>query len=161
MSERQMSEDQCPECGTLISGGLEGCRDILDDLAYRFPAAGPEMRLHRLIVDTFCLQHPRTYCRSAKSMAAHLAGLCCGLEFGGHPNVYGALQQWLNGPKDLERPDPPPQTAGITIHQVATAPVSQDLARAIEKWAEAVWFLWSPYHELARQWLKEALRERV
>jgi hypothetical protein len=159
MSEIQESEMQCPECGALISGGLEGCRALLNNLAHRFPAAGPGMRLRRLVVDAFCLQHPASYCHSAKSMAAHLGGLCCGLEFGGHPKVYRALQQWLNGPKHLQRPDPPPRATGITIHHVVAAPLSQNLAQTIEAWSQIVWSSWSPHHGLARQWLKAALGE--
>jgi Family of unknown function (DUF5946) len=37
-------------------------------------------RYHRLAVDAYCLQHPLRYCESAKSLAAHLCGLCIRFE---------------------------------------------------------------------------------
>ena len=40
-------------------------------------------RVHRLLVDTYCVQHPERYCVSFKSLAAHLVGLCWSLEHSG------------------------------------------------------------------------------
>lgn len=50
------------------------------------------------------MQHPDTYCRSAKSCAAHLTRLRRGLEHGADPKVYRAIQRWLNGAVALEKP---------------------------------------------------------
>ncbi|GAC1654933.1 MAG: hypothetical protein NVS4B8_30120 [Herpetosiphon sp.] len=33
--------------------------------------------------DAYCMQHIEPYCHSAKSYAAHLTRLCCGIEYGG------------------------------------------------------------------------------
>jgi hypothetical protein len=67
-----------PDCAR-GNGGLPGDHGLLardfTDAAY--------FRVHRMIVDTYCLQHPDRYCVSAKSLAAHLTGLCWLIEHGG------------------------------------------------------------------------------
>ena len=70
-----------------------GCQALYDALAV--PGAGALGLIARrdLAFDAYCMQHPETYCRSAKSYAAHLTRLCCGLEFGGDPRVYRAIQR--------------------------------------------------------------------
>lgn len=90
-------------------------------------------------------------------MASHLAGLCCGLEFSGHPNVYRALQRWLSGPRTLRRPDPPNESANVTVHDVWAAFVSEGFEESVELWAKTVWKAWSQHQPLAREWVKAAL----
>ena len=119
------------------------------------------MRVHRLIVDSYCLQHPDSYCRSSKSMAAHLAGLCCGLEYGGHPRVYGALQHWLSGPKnDLSRPTPPAEQDGTTVDDVCRTLGSSAFVKVVEDWAATVWTQWRDDQPYARQCVQAAIGKR-
>lgn len=127
----------------------------------RTPGGGPGMRVHRLVVDSYCLQHPASYCRSPKSMAAHLAGLCCGLEFGGHPKVYGALQRWLSGPReDLSRPTPPDGRAGTGVGDVRRSIGTSDFVATVERWAAEVWEHWRPHQPYARQCVQSAIGKR-
>ena len=59
-----------------IKGGETGCQKIFEDLLARDFGNVLYFRSHRMLVDTYALQHPERYCVSAKSLAAHLTGLC-------------------------------------------------------------------------------------
>jgi Family of unknown function (DUF5946) len=90
--------DKCPDCGAKVSGGRDGCEALWHEAFYvnriEHPAA----------FDAYCMQHLEKYCASAKSYAAHLTRLCCGLEYDGEPHIYTMLQKWLNGNKPIEKP---------------------------------------------------------
>ena len=64
-------------------------------------------RVYRVAFDAYCMQHPEDYGASARSYAAHLVGLCCGVERAGDAKAYRAIPHWLNGPKTIEKPDAP------------------------------------------------------
>src|ERR671930_274365 len=68
------------------------------------PRAGAQ---RDLAFDAYCMQHPATYCRSAKSYAAHLMRLACGVEHDGARTVYDAIRRWLDGHVQLEKPPVP------------------------------------------------------
>jgi len=62
----------CPEYGGKVKGGRGGCQALFDEITY---AMGRDPRIgaiHRLSLDTYCMQHIESYCASAKSYAAHL-----------------------------------------------------------------------------------------
>ncbi len=88
-----MSEDHCPDCGALVEGGREGCQQLMDTLNVQAFGDAGLGRSRDLAFDTYCMQHLEKYCLSAKSYAAHLTRLCCGLEYNRNPAVYGALQK--------------------------------------------------------------------
>ncbi|MHB9091486.1 MAG: DUF5946 family protein [Chloroflexota bacterium] len=71
----------CSGCGRVLPGGTEGCQALFQAVGARAVRDLAYARTRLLTVDTYCLQHPDRYCRSAKSLAAHLAGLCWSLEF--------------------------------------------------------------------------------
>ena len=92
-----MSEtvEVCEGCGLAIASGTAGCQAIMDELTARGFSDASYGRVHRLFVDTYCLQHPDPYCVSFKSFAAHLTGVCWTLEYGGSPGtVSEALRKW-------------------------------------------------------------------
>jgi hypothetical protein len=107
-----MTMEACSGCGWAVAGGTQGCRARFDELIARDFGDATFFAVHRLFVDTYSVQHPDQFCRSAKSLAAHLAGLCLILE-GGEPAATGAafLNRWLNGPGRLEKPDCRPGAA--------------------------------------------------
>ena len=115
-------------------------------------------RVHRLMVDTYALQHPERYCASAKSLAAHLSGLCSILERGGsRARGSDALRRWLDGGRaDLEKPELPARRGELTIADVrgAEGPVAYD--EAVERWARSTWEAYAPLHGLARSWVEAA-----
>ncbi len=118
--------------------------------------------MHRLLIDTFGMQHPKRSCESAKSYAAHLTGLCCGVEYNGALSVQAALQRWLNGPAEaigITRPTEPDHRGTRTIRYVYDVANETEFAARLHEWAREVWDAYSSQHELARNWVKEALGE--
>ena len=149
--------ERCDGCGLVVDGGTEGCQSLFDELRARQLVAST-YQLQRLTVDTYCLQHPERYCVSAKSLAAHLTGLCWALEFSGRPSGLRALQQWLDGPgRRVEKPPVPSFRGALTVADVIGAPDPEGRAVAIGRWAQSTWDAYSALHPVARRWVEEAL----
>lgn len=145
----------CPACGAPL-GGRAGCQaafDALSAASWTSPARGS---VHHLLVDAYCMQHPEDYCRSAKSYAAHLAGLCCGVESGGDSRLYWTIARWLDGARELTKPAVPSARGMVTVADAAGATNDAAYAAHVRVWARAVWAAYSPQHELARTWLRAA-----
>ena len=95
-----MTDARCPECGARGAATVEAC-------AQRFNALGLERfddselaTDWRLVVDCYAVQHD-DYIRSARSLAAHLTGVCIALEHRGDEALLRAVQQWLGRTRDL------------------------------------------------------------
>ncbi len=145
------------DCGACVRTGRAGCQAVFYEiaaLAYRDPSYG---RLHNLVVDAYCMQHVETYCKSAKSYAAHLARLCCGIEFQGNREAYAAIQQWLDGAVSLEKPQTLSYVGNLTIIDVRAARSAQEHSRLVHNWSQNVWEAYTEQHELARTWVRQAL----
>ncbi len=105
-----MPEHVCHECGAAL-GGVDGCVAAINELLVRAQADAQYAGLYRLAFDCFCMQHPERQCVSAKSYAAHLMGLCHGLERHAVPLTYWAIPKWLNTPRALVKPPVLPDRA--------------------------------------------------
>ena len=92
--------------------------------------------IHRLKV---ALQHPDVFCVSAKSFAAHLAGLCIGVESESNPFLMTALQKWPNGRRLIENPTLQGTFCSTTIADVMKSETQAEYHRAARLWAERVW----------------------
>jgi hypothetical protein len=75
----------------VVRGGTAACQAIFDELLARDFSDIAYFQVHRMMVDTYCLQHPDRYCVSAKSLAAHLTGLCRLIEHDGSRAVGSEL----------------------------------------------------------------------
>src|SRR5262245_2354939 len=117
--------------------------------------------VYRLAFDTYCMQHVDTYGVSAKSYAAHLMGLCCGVEHEGKAAVYDVIHRSLNGRPSLERPASLGERGTITLTTVAAAAEPDEYARWVRWWAADVWNAYAAQHELARELLATALGGRL
>jgi uncharacterized protein DUF5946 len=144
--------EPCEGCGLVVDGGTEGCQSLFDELRSR-ELVTSTYQAQRMTVDTYCVQHPDRYCVSAKSLAAHLTGLCWALEYSGYPSGLKALQRWLNGPARIEKPALPPFRGALTIADVGDTPDPE----AIRRWARSTWEAYAPLHPIARQWVDEAI----
>ncbi len=152
-----MRADCCPECGAPVAGGREGCQAVFDGLAAQ---AFSDLRygaVYQLAFDAYCMQHPARYCRSAKSYAAHLTRLCCGIEHDGAPEVYAAIQRWLDGRVDLERPATLSRRGQMTVVDVRAAQNPEEHKQLVRAWAGSVWEAYTAQHDLARRWIAVAL----
>ena len=97
--------------------------------------------------------------RSAKSYAAHLTGAYVAIECAPVAETNRAVQQWLSGPKALQRPDQPEpgQRGTLTILHVHAATDPDDHIRRVREWAGSVWAAWQTFHPIAKQWTDEAV----
>lgn len=147
----------CPDCGAHGVNGRAGCQALYDEITARAYDDWRYAAKQTLAFDTYCMQHPDTYCRSAKSYAAHLTRLCCGLEFDGRTAVYTAIQQWLNGQVVLEKPPVLTARGSLTIAEITVAQLPEEHNQLVQEWAKNVWDAYAWQQELARQWVAQAL----
>ena len=147
--------EPCPGCGH--PGGAEACFDLFEAIIARDYSDPLFLRCHRLFVDAYCLQHPELRCISAKSLAAHLAGLCQILEEGASEATGSdTLHRWLNGPGVLEKPPLPAQRGALTMADLDGIDDPAAWREAVRRWAESVWAAYAELHPLARRWSSEA-----
>jgi len=144
-----------------MDGGAAGCEALFNELGARDFSDPRYGATHELLVDAYCLQHPEPYCHSAKSYAAHLTRMCCGLEYGGKREIYAAIPRWMSGPAKIERPETLAQRGTMTITDLRAATTPEEHKRIVRKWAENVWQAYAPQHEMARRWLKDALGQKA
>lgn len=161
MAEDERRRGRCTECGAALAGGSAECRAAMEELLARDFSDPTYFRVHRLLVDTYALQHPQRFCVSAKSLAAHLTGLCWLLEHDGSKAVGSrALGRWLNGNPGIEKPAIPEHRGEITIADVRGAANAKAHGEAVEHWARSTWEAYAPLHSLARSWVRQALAHR-
>jgi hypothetical protein len=145
----------CPDCGAPGVGGRAGCQERFDRVFDPSNLALAPVR--DLAFDAYCMQHLERYCRSAKSYAAHLTRLCCGVEFAGDPRRYAAIQRWLNGNRQLEKPALLAFLGKRTIADVSITGTIEEQKAQVRLWAQDVWAAYASQHELARTWLENAI----
>jgi len=151
----------CWGCGLVIEGGFAGCQALWNELLARHFSDATYFGVHRLAVDTYCLQHPDGYCASFKSLAAHLAHACWSLEFGGGRAIPSeAIRLWVERNPGMEKPPLPAFHGALTITHVAVAEDAQSHRRLVDEWARATWDAYAPLHVTARDWVRAALDDR-
>ena len=152
-----MPVEACAGCGWVVEGGSSGCRNRFDEALARDFSDARYFRVHRLFVDTYSLQHPDEFCASPKSLAAHLVGLCMILEDEASKATGGAeLRAWLDGKRDLLKPEIPRQRGAITIGDLPMDAEPAAWAEAVGGWAEETWQAYEALHSTAREWLRLA-----
>lgn len=156
----QNNDANCPACGAPGVGGRMGCQAHFDQIGYRAASDPKIAAVHDLAFDTYCMQHVETYCVSAKSYAAHLTRLCCGIEYHGDRAVYAALPRWLNGKVDLEKPPILSKRGAMTIADVLTDDDVDAQIKRIREWANVVWSAYHSQHAIAHVWIKAALESK-
>lgn len=148
----------CTGCGLVIENGTAGCHALFEEMTLRDFSDVRYGRVHRVLVDAYCLQHPERYCISAKSLAAHLCGTCDTVERNGSSGeINERLRRWLDGPGRLTKPPLPAFRGSVTIGDVAAAATPEDHYAAVERWSRDVWAAYASLHAIARQWLDEAM----
>ena len=151
-----LGEERCAGCGAMILGAELGCQAVWDEISimiYTHPAYAAS---HDLAFDAYCMQHPEKYGRSAKSYAAHLTRLCCGIEYQADPGVYAIIRQWLDGKVPLEKPALLRERGQLTVLEVYAASDAAEFRQRVQAWAENVWQAYHSQHDLAHAWIKVA-----
>ncbi len=147
----------CPECDASDTGGYDGCHALFDEISAQRYADFRYGAVYNLSFDTYCMQHVEPYCRSAKSYAAHLTRLCCGIEFEGNQHVYAAIPRWLNGTVPLKKPEVLTFRGSLTVVDLFEAEDGLAHQILVRQWANEVWQAYSSQHEIAREWIEAAL----
>jgi hypothetical protein len=143
----------------MVDGGTEGCQALFDEETAREYGDARLAGRRRLVVDAYCLQHPDAYCVSAISLAAHLTGVCIGVEHRDRErDLNAAIQRWLNRRPVIAKPALPTDRGRTTIAdlRVATDPTTH--RAAVERWAADAWAAYRELQPLARQWVAAVAR---
>ena len=155
-----MANEICPECGLEPKPWQPNCQTQRDELLARdFEQPALYWVFHRIAVDAYCLQHA-PYVASAKSLAAHLCGLCIAFEHGRNAGQLRQLQQWLSTNPKIERSALPVHRDEITIGRVYGISDPVQFGKAVESWASSVWEAYRTLQPLARDWLSKAVALR-
>lgn len=161
MPEMKETSERCAGCRLAVRGGEAGCQELFEGQLARDFSNVAYFAVHRMLVDTYALQHPERYCASAKSLAAHLTGLCWLVERGGSRAVGSeALRRWLNGNPQLEKPEVPAIRGSLTIGDLPEGEEPGAHAQAVDRWARSTWKAYAALHPLARQWIEQVLASR-
>ena len=150
--------DHCPECRAQVEGGRGGCQALFDEITY---ATQTDLRLaaiHRLALDTYCMQHVESYCASAKSYAAHLIGLCWAIDHPSDPAPVALSLRLVNLNANIVKPTVLSDRGEITLPTLMTSYLANgdvdELVQSIHAWANVVWVAYASQHEIARAWLR-------
>ena len=147
----------CASCGSVPVDGYTSCENMWDDLLAKSFSEFAFARFHRPIVDAYSLQHPAQYCKSAKSYAAHLTGLCCHIEHQGSSEVNRSVQRWLSGNVELDKPPVPHHRGDLTLAHVLGAAAPAEIAECLEEWFRSVWAAFSDLHGTTREWIERVM----
>jgi len=152
--------EQCAECGLRTAAGGADCAGLRDLLFARdFEQPARYWQYHRLAVDSYCVQHS-PYVRSAKSLAAHLCGLCVAVERGNDQELLGGIHKWLSTNPRLDKPELPVSRGALTIGHVSGIEDPALYGRAVGEWARSTWDAYRDLHQIAREWLSLSARHR-
>ena len=84
--------------------------------------------------------------RSAKSLAAHLTGVCAVIEREHEVSrINDAVQRWLSRNPVLERPAPPTSRGTFTVADLGDDP------SGVRAWATSTWEAWTEHHAVANR----------
>lgn len=131
----------------------EECQELFHESSIREFSDFQYAKMNRLKVDAYSLQHPDIFMISAKSFAAHLVGMCIAMDYNNDQHLMRALQKWLNGKMELEKPPVLSYFGSITIADVMKAKSASEYERFVMDWAKCVWGAYAIYHQLAREWV--------
>jgi hypothetical protein len=156
------TEIPCSGCGLNVTGGTAGGQELFDEESARAYGDARFAARRRMLVDTYCLQHPNRYWVSAISIAAHLTGLCVAVERRDREEpLNAALQRWLSRRPRLDKPAPPHDRGDLIIADVRLAADPAEHAGAAEAWAHATWAAYAPLHDIARRWIAQVDPDRA
>ena len=106
------------------------------------------MRIHRLSVDSFAIQHPGSLTdrRAIQSVGLHLARLAMQLEHLRTPQQANDIMLTLGRHKAELIWLEPPRRFAITAKDIAEVAGTPDHSDRVIEWARAAWEDWSAHH---------------
>ena len=97
MSMPSESAEPCAGCGLRVPGGTAGCQAIMDELVARDFSEVLYFRVHRMMVDTYSLQHPDRYCAGGQPRSGE-GHIVMSRSFQSRNVLELAKQECLSGP---------------------------------------------------------------
>lgn len=165
-----MSTSRCPECHALVPdsdgpthgyfGASPGCWAIYGVVLAREYGDPRYMKVHRLTVDAYAVQHPgKPEPRTIQSINVHLLGLYLTLAKKCDPKfVTEAIGRIIEKNKGHFTWLEAPQVAyPITVMDVLGAKEPEKHAEIVRKWAQTTWDSWSAHHDMIAEMAKEVL----
>lgn len=146
----------CDSCGAEPTAGFADCQAMWDHVLAESFSNFAYARFHRQIVDAYSLQHPAQYCKSARSYAAHLTGMCCHMEHDSRAALLSRLQAWLSGLEGLEKPALPDSYGELTVAHASGSGGPDEVASRINEWSRSIWRAYRAQHAIARAWIEQA-----
>lgn len=115
------------------------------------------MRIHRLTVDAYAVQHPGGGDpQSVQSVAIHLMSLCAFFEMGMGAAGAARLSKMAAERKGAyERLERPRSLGRLTVKDVHPARNAEEHVSRVRSWAQSAWAAWSAEHDRIRAWLAE------
>lgn len=154
---------QCVGCGAWVApsegathpyiGASAGCWAVYGEVLAAEYLAG-HLNLHRLLGDSYAVQHPGTASRQAiQSVAVHLISLYYVLERGySADKAMGAMRYALQHADRFFWLEPPAPQGTFTILQVQQALGSPSFAETVQAWAQHNWQAWQMHRETIERW---------
>ncbi|NGX63494.1 MAG: hypothetical protein KR126chlam6_00906 [Candidatus Anoxychlamydiales bacterium] len=158
----------CPGCNAVFEedendpihpyiGASKGCWKFFTEvLAWEGENFGYP-KIHRLLVDSYCAQHPGVKSRkSIQSVAIHLIALYMAVEKQIDLKVItksmdralskGAIFEWLEPPEDM---------GNITILDIKKAKSLKEYEDILYKWARSILKAYSKHHDIIKTWYEK------
>jgi hypothetical protein len=148
----------CPDCKVALPsqpgpvhpyfGASPSCWDLFGKVLAREYSSPQLMKIHRLTVDAYAVQHPGTpEPRSIQSVWVHLAGLYLTVERNlSHAFARRVIGAMAGNSEQLTWLHPPDDFGLITVADVANASNVAAHEEAVKRWAWVAWKAWEVHH---------------
>jgi len=138
---------------------VPGCWDAFGNVVGREFSGWWVGEVHRLVVDSYAVQHPGEGSRQAvQSVGLHLVALHLTLdEAVPNETVTRALQRGAKGTVAFTPLAPPEEPRWMTVLDVLAAATFEEHQAQARAWAASVWEAYRPHHALVRRWAGEVL----
>lgn len=138
-------------------GASPGCWKLYGDVLAKEYSDIEYMKVHRLTVDAYSLQHVGTESpQTIQSMNVHLIALCAAVQ---HGIVHDAISKIMDRCVRSRMSDffwltPPASFGTITVVDVLKAETQKEHAACVEAWAKDVWNAWGGHHKTVEGYLE-------
>ena len=134
-----------------------GCWAAYGEVLAREYSESRLMRLHRLTVDAYAVQHPGMNGPQARrSVGIHLSRIYLYLERGWAMERVNAAMPAISAAKDRrEWLEPPSMLGTINVLAFSKMVTVAEHEALLEAWAGSVWKAWTPHHATVVQWCAE------